>query len=89
MTDSDILSSSIESPVLLAIEPEERARAIMSALQNRDGEASILEVLDVQSNLANSGTKKVGFVSYDNLAQQGKNSQILAVMMGVMVFMST
>jgi hypothetical protein len=58
MTDSDILNSSIESPILLAIEPEERARAIMSTLQNRDGEASILEVLDVQSNLADSGTKK-------------------------------
>jgi hypothetical protein len=62
MTDSDILSSSIESPILLAIEPKQRARAIMSALQNRDGEASILEVLDVQSNLASSGIKKVGFV---------------------------
>jgi hypothetical protein len=73
MTDSDILSSSIESPILLAIEPKQRARAIMSALQNRDGEASILEVLDVQSNLADSGTKKVGFVSYENLAKQGKN----------------
>jgi hypothetical protein len=73
MNDSDILSSSIESPILLAIEPKQRARAIMSALQNRDGEASILEVLDVQSNLASSGIKKVGFVSYENLAKQGKN----------------
>jgi hypothetical protein len=74
MTNADTPIFSTESPTLIAIKPEQKARSIMSDLQREDPERiPILEVLDSQNEVAGGEIKRAGYIPYEDLATHGKN----------------